>query len=801
MIDIKHIESLGGTRKNLRGMFETPKPKPKVRELLDLSEARLRDGMNRCLRDARIFDAIDAAMDVCKRQITFTFVADLIAKGQSGEQVMQACKEWGYTRDLDCMMVDCLDQEGNVVRNADGTSKKKLDLPTFFHVFVPLCFGYLSLRASKLFNDRHQYPFLQYSPIKITGVERTRAKLITARAQRMVSEMGYVQDVRQGIYRTLKHGRCIWLPREPYYIEYQYPGGKKEVEREGIRWEQFHPNRSFFDDSYRLSTINTDTGSQFVGGWTIRRWAEINSDKTLWNRDRVSRKYPAEVVTALRAYRIGRECIIDFPMPTTTGMKDDRQENAFYLPTDSADQPVIQAPLFQKIVPKEWGLYDYKGPVWHRFLFGGWGTVMSVDPWAYPPGIAFEGDGDQDMSTPTSLALQMVPFQDHLTNLLVQYILAVKGNLERLVLLNADFIDKPILQKLTNVGYQWYGATRYVPYSERELTATGVQPGQLFTNIQREPQNVSEIATLINNLLAMMERILGFSAQEMGQAATHEQTSKEVLIIATNSGERLKTTGACIDEGIWALKDRTYRAIMAYGSNEVWAEVADLTLDDIKELKDLGYEVGEPDPQTGRRGVSGKKSGLEIDGWASRRDGEDIIRDESIASAMVSVFQAVASNQVLVDRVGPDVVVDLFNQILRYAGVPDDYRLNISRATGKKLSSSQPGASPDNPDSGTEEGAPVRPEDLKAVMQAIGQQIQQITQGAQQSDAKLAEAIAAFRQEVTAVVQGLQQKDKQHEQVIMQSLQRLKALSDNVATIGNALASQPPAVPGPVPVG
>lgn len=57
------------------------------------------------------------------------------------------------------------------------------------------------------------------------------------------------------------------------------------------------------------------------------------------------------------------------------------------------------------------------------------------------------------------------------------------------------------------------------------------------------------------------------------------------------------------------------------------------------------------------------------------------MRDQDIANAMVSVFQAVASNQVLVDRVGLDIVVDLFNQILRYAGVPDDYRLNIARAT------------------------------------------------------------------------------------------------------------------------
>lgn len=797
MIDIKYIESIGGTRKALRPIFETPKPGKKIRELLDLSESRLRDGMNKCLRDARIFDAIDAAMDVCKRQITFTFVADLIAKGQSGEQVMMACKEWGYTRDLDCMMVDCLDDNGNVVKNADGSNRKKLDLPTFFHVFVPLAFGYISLRSSKLFNDRHQYPFLTYSPIKQTGLERARAKLLTARAQRMVSEMGYVSDVRQGIYRTLKHGRCIWLPREPYYTEYQYPGGKKEVEREGIRWEQFHPSRCFFDDTYRLSSLNTDTGSQFVGGWSVRRWSEVSSDKTLWNRDRVSRQYPSEVVSALRSYRIGRECIIDFPMPTTTGMKDDRQENAFYLPTDSADQPVIQAPLFQKIVPKEWGLYPYKGPVWHRFLFGGWGTVMSVDPWAYAPPIAFEGDGDQDMSVPTSLALQIVPFQDHLTNLLVQYILAVKGNLERLVLLNADYVDKPILQKLTNVGYQWYGATRYVPYSERELSATGVQPSQLFTNIQREPQNVSEIATLINNLLAMMERILGFSAQELGQAAAHAQTSTEVRIVATNSGERLRTTGACIDEGIWALKDRVYRAIMAYGSDEVWAEVADLTLDDIKELEDLGYEVGDPDPQTGRRGVTGKKANMELDGWASRRDGEDLVRDQDIANAMVSVFQAVASNQVLVDRVGPDVVVDLFNQILRYAGVPDDYRLNIARATGKKLTT--PGK-PGDPAVDQEAQQPsVTPADMQAAMQMIGQKLQEITQGSQQNDAKLVEAIAQFRQEVTAVVQNLSTKDAQHEQAIMQSLQRLKLLSDNVAAIGQAITGQQAAPAPPMP--
>jgi len=142
-------------------------------------------------------------------------------------------------------------------------------------------------------------------------------------------------------------------------------------------------------------------------------------------------------------------------------------------------------------------------------------------------------------------------------------------------------------------------------------------------------------------------------------------------------------------------------------------------------------------------------------------------------------------------------VVDLFNQILRYAGVPDDYRLNIARATGKKLTT--PGK-PGDPAVDQEAQQPsVTPADMQAAMQAIGQKLQEITQGSQQNDAKLAEAIAQFRQEVTAVVQNLSTKDSQHEQAIMQSLQRLKLLSDNVAAIGQAITGQQAAPAPPMP--
>lgn len=780
MIDIKYIESLGGSRKALRPKFDTDKPSPKIKELIELGENRLRDGVSKCLRDDRIYAAIDAAFDVCKRQITFSFVADLLAKGSKPSEILDATKTWPYTRDLDSMCQPCTDSAGNVVRNADGSVKKSLDLPTFFHIFLPMALGYLTLRASKLFNDLNQYPLLPYEPLRLTMENRVRCKLITARGQRMVSQMGYAADLRQGISRALKHGRCWWFAKEPWFKEVQFPGGKKQVELEGIRWEQPHPSRTFFDESHRANSFNTNTGGEFAGYWTVDRWGSIADDKTLWNTKRISKAYPDDFRELWSLYRIGRECVIDFPQPASCVGKDDRLANAFYRSTAERDQAVVKAAVFQRIIPKEWGLYDYKGPVWHRMTYGGFGSVLSVDPWAYTPMLEMEGDGDPDSSVPTGLGLQLVPFQDQMTNFFVQYILSVRNNLSRVVFVNADYVDKPMLAQLQAATSGMWIDTRFVPYSERETGAMSIDPRSLTQSIQREPQNVSEISSLIQNLLALMERILGFSAQEMGQAAQHEQTGEEVRVIASNSGERLRTTASCIADGVWALKDRIYRGFMAYGSDEVFAEVAELTLDDVKQLEKLGYTV-EPGATADSYGVSGPKANLEIDGFSSRRDGENLIRDKEIASAMIEVFRSVASNQVLVDRVGPDVVVDLFNQVLSYAGVPDDYRLKITAPKGRS-------AGPSEMDQQQNQAIG----QIAQTTQSLGQQIGQIGQAMQQADNKIVELVAGFKAEVTQFVQMTQKKDAQQDEILMATIQRLKAISDNVAAI-----LQPAPAPGP----
>lgn len=784
MIDIKYIESLGGSRKALRAKFDTDKPAPKIKQLIELGENRLRDGVNRCLRDARIYDAIDAAFNVCQRQITFSFVADLLAKGSKPEDILNATKTWPYTRDLDSMLQPCTDSSGNVVRNGDGSVKKSLDLPTFFHIFLPMALGYLTLRASKLYNDLNQYPLLPYDPLRVTTENRVRCKLITARGQRMTSQMGYAADLRQGINRALKYGRCWWFAKEPWYKEVQYPAGKKEVELEGVRWEQPPPGRCFSDEAHRANSFNTNTGGEFAGYWTVDRWGTVADDKTLWNTKRISKAYPDDFRNLWSVYRIGRECVIDFPHPGVAGGKNDRLTSAFYNSTAERDQGVVKAALFQRLIPKEWGLYDYKGPIWHRMTYGGFGSVLSVDPWAYTPMIAMEGDGDPDASVPTGLGLQLVPFQDQMTNFFVQYLLSVRTNLSRVVFVNADYVDKPMLAQLQTATAGMYIGTQFVPYSERETGAMSLDPKSLTHSVQREPQNVSEISTLIQNLLSMMERILGFSAQEMGQAAQHEQTGEEVRVIASNSGERLRTTASCIADGVWALKDRIYRAFMAYGSDEVFAEVAQLTLDDVKQLEKLGYTV-EPGATADSYGVSGSKSTLEIDGFSSRRDGENLIRDKEIASAMIEVFRSVASNQVLVDRVGPDVVVDLFNQVLSYAGVPDDYRLKITAPKGGAAAGAAAMEEQQNQAIGQ----------IAKATQSLGQQIGQIGQAMQQADSKIVELVASFKSEVTQFVQLTQQKNAQQDEILMATIQRLKALSDNVAQILQPAPTPGPAVP------
>jgi hypothetical protein len=798
MIDIPLLEKKGLTAEKLKAKFTADNPDEKVKQLIDLNATRISEGVDRNLSDARTIYAIDQAYDAAHRQTTYTLVEGLLSSGMSGEKVMDAMNTWGQGHQLREMLSPLCKPDGTAVCGKDGKPMMKLDLPTFFHVYVPLVAAYSKIRWAKLWNDRDIYPLYKYEPTTLTTKNRLRCEMVTKRVQRMAQEMGYREDERQSIWQALKYGSCLNFPAEDYYREHQsYLEGGKEVRKivkEGVRWEIPHPSRVFYDMNHRISTANTDTGIEYAGYWNVVRYRDVINNKNFWNTDNVQYRYGNWVQNKYAIYRELYPCAGRFPAMGSSSVgtnERDRLNEAHKYTHHHLDEGVTLVPFFHRLVPSEWGLGDYDDPIWMRFLYAGSHTVIHAAPFAYTPVVAYLYDYDLLTSRGTSLGLELMPFQDHVSNLLSQYILTVKQNLERTVFWNADLVDQKYVETIRNLGEKRYRGTTFIPYSKREFAWQQQSEKDAFSPVVWEKGNTQELGNAMMTILGLMERIMGYSAQELGAPAAHEQSATEVQVVALNAGHRITFTGGFIDSGMRARKKVLYDAMMAYGDDEIMGEVADLDEERRKSLEELGFQIEEEGGKETNAGVRGPKTALRIDSFSSDRENVNRLPDQKIAATMIQTFQAIFANPVLAQAAGLKQLIDLFNQILVYSGAPIDFRLKVDPKAAE-------GGSPEE-----------REQQQGQMLQQVQEQIAQMT--AQMVDGKLMELSdglrkqlvepqAAQNQAVEQAITTLAEKSATHEEV----LSKILAVFQNAQSIA---APHPgdggglnPAMAGPPPM-
>jgi hypothetical protein len=691
--DLDHLKSTGLSEEKLKATFEkkwATREKVegsadwRVNRLIDLHANRIDDGVRRSLARARISYAVEKAYDAPRDQISFTLVRDLISRNVGGDELQNIAKGWG----LDQMLVPCTNDSGEALdvkgirmteQNA-GRPGYKLHLPTFYNVLLPMVMAYVKMRWAKLFSDRDQYPLLKYEPSKMSSKDLSLCRVITSRIQRMATDMGYKDDMRQSILSMLLHGFCINFPLESYYREEQHIKGKDKVVKEGVRWFRPHPTKVFYDQAYPLHTINSDTGCEYLGYWSLRRWGEIHDNKKLWNQKQVGINDKGWRGDNLwKFYQEVYPCAMQFPA-FSTGNDNDREKKAFlYSTSNDRDAAVDLTVMFHKLIPKDWGLGDYDKPVWMRFVYAGDRTCIFAEPMAYVPAVAYMYDFDENRENNSSLALELIPFQDHLGHLISQYLLTVKKNLIRIVAVDKDIVDQDFFKRMSNGAENALRGIEFMQYSGKQLRKGQQDVSQAFQTLQMNPQNATELIGAINTVLGILERVLGFSAQEVGSAATHQQSATETSIIASNTSVRMGFTSSGIDSAIQAWKKALYQAFIAYGSDDVAVQVAELTPKGVEALKAAGLELEEGENAT--YGVTGSKDALMIEEFSSDRDGSNRINEPQAAQLMLTLVDRLMVPQFL-EAVGIDSVLELLRGVADQFGVPSDFIARI-KATVK----------------------------------------------------------------------------------------------------------------------
>lgn len=786
----KALEKAGVTVEALKSLATNIDAHPKFKKLIDLVTARIQDGVDRNLSDYRLWWALEKAYDAPFYQTSYTLLRDLVEKDYDEQKVNSLLNDYGLTH----MLEPVIGKNGECERDQAGKPKMALNLAIFTKVFIPLCRAYHTVRWAKLFNDRNQTPLYRYDPSYSTKPNRLRCDIWTSRFAVMSHQYGYVNDEKQAIFQALHYGVCLKFIKEAWHRDYtETDEGKAKIDREGLRFHLPTPDRFYYDLNERLSTLNSDSGTSYCGYWHIERYGDLEANPNLWNKDKISFGGNTDIIgKSPNFFATIYPCALRFPTCTNTsesspGSPDnDRERAAVYYTSNEQDNAVLQNQHFQLLVPKDYGIGTYQYPVWFRFVMANKTTPLYIEPIFCTPAAYYGYDADNNRRLPSSLTLELMPWQDHMSNVLSQWIYSVKQNLANAVFYDREVVPKQAIDELKNLGEKALRGVTWIDFSSSDLQAQLQDKREAFHTPSFPRHNTAELRVLMMGILDVLERTLQFSPQETGQAASHEQSATESNIIHNNVGNRVQFTGSFIDDGIWATKKMLYDAAVAHADDNIYAEISPSyadTFDEFKKLADsIGIEVVDRDSENPNAtiAVNASKDKLHVEAFATSRDGDQRPNNPGLAAAAAQVIQTYANNEMLLMSVGPAQIVELTNEICYLIGLPKDFRL-------KYMPPKEQGQM-------GQEALKQFQEQLTTLAQQVAQRIQQgeqaTAQAIQQTGKQVLDtAEKATEEQVTQIAKPLAERLQELEASVRQSEQMMQEL---------ARRQQTPPTPAPV---
>ena len=780
MIDLDILKDRGYSQEKMRSVFSAEEKPEQIEKLIGRMRNRIQEGVSRSLRDHKLYYALDLAWNAPLRQISPTLLHSLVSKKGDDKSVAEALDSWGVSHLI----------EDHV--SAKGETTQALNLPRFYQIFVPLVKAYVTIRWARIFNDRNLVPLFKYEPHKSTQQNRVKGEIVTDRVQIISQQYDYSSVLSQSIFQMLHYGYCLQFPKESWHSEKQTvrdeDGEEKEVyTKEGIRYHTPHPARTFWDIAHRPSSFNSDTGCKFSGYWAIQRYGDVASNKMYYNTDKVAAG-SIDWLTSNANFGLyvnsGYSGTVKFLQKESGALLLDREKDVQYYTSDHDDYSVLVTEYFEKLNPKKMGLFDYDHDVWFRFCVAQDDTVIYAEPLPYCPVVYYGYDSNELQTVNPSLSLEILPFQDHVGNLLTQYLLSIKQNLTNMTFVDEDQVGGDTVEEINDAGQNMYSTLNFVGYSSRKARVGQHDPEKAFTSFKFPQQSTTEVINGVRSILDILERVLVLSAQEVGAAASHEQTAEEVRSIASYTSNRLQFTSSSVDRAVYAWKTQIYNGLMAYGEPEFYAQLQ--TPVTRERLERLGFTVEDADEGiTSKPVVAVKdKTAISLESFSSVRDGMDRINNPASANVMAQLFGAAMSNPIVAQVIGPEQAVGLLNQIFELSGVPRDFRLKMAKSV-EELQAAQ------------EQQGEGGGQNVAAVQEQLMGQLQEAAQVIQQQVAEqLAQNSEAVRQQVLTDVSGLtQQIAGQAEANANQLLRQAQVIEQIAAQVGGQNVSPEPPPP------
>lgn len=696
------------------------------KSLEDLIASRIDESILRNLRSSHMIAAVDLAWDsaiITRKTIPLVMYAQ-------GRIDQQHCAK--SLSDLKCA-------DAYVKKSPKG--EVSIDLPKFSQVNVNMMRSVISRRvAAQSARYSNLYPFFRYDSRGTDEVSKLRSDLMSQRADIMADQFGYREQQVQWIRDMLLYPYCMVFPACQWQREVEWYDEndstdesfksdetrfQSRVKREGVPFISPHPSRCFFDHAYPVQSINTDTGCEWFGFWDVVRYGSILDNPDYFNRGEISYgQKGSEWFTSFASYFSQYYTVINPPVSADElSAYNDAKDTFDRYTAAMRDSSVYQIHFYLKLVPNQWRMGDYPWPIWIHLTVANSRTVIHAEIMPDTPGFVFAYNTSAQRQVNLSMAHELLPFQDQLTNLFSQLLECAKRDLFGVALLNLDAfpVENPESKKLLDDfraamrSENFYAATSILEVSMTKMKELGVDMANIFTIIRQPPNTqLSVIINAISQTLMMAERVMAMSPQEQAQLSPRETSATEVQVIAGTTENVYQFVSDAIDNGRAAMKRYLYNSLMSFSSNEVKLPVISrYRRDTIAKAGFTVEDISAIDSQPNGFSVIGNKSSLVGEYIFTTRDGAERASNVQSAQTLVQML-GVLMQPAILGMITKEQMSDLVNIILRQSGAGVD--VVIEPPPGEEnqsvLAPAQP--MPQQIPTGSAQGSPVPPAEAMA---------------------------------------------------------------------------------------
>jgi hypothetical protein len=730
--------------------------------------AESQEGMMRC---AGSFD-IYSAMDLAYSSIPIHPLVPDLMKAAMGHVSIAQCEE----------SVGRLSAEWkNKLFERDARGKAiAVNQPKLIEVSHNLVNSLTTRRVAALATEVYQqFPLLKYDPFSNNQTGRLVADVMTQLAEQMAGAYGYRHDYEESIRQASLYTTSIKFKSKHWHTEKQTlpvlppPNGatnagkparpiyERKIVREGVEFVTPHPSRVFYDISKPLSKLNNDLGPRWIGYWDVVPIGTVRSNPAYFNKDAIlmdaqmfsvftnnpayfSQYYPEQInVPPTGARDVG-----------SIALQNDRVANIGVWAQMREDISTVLTEHYRCVIPKDVGLGTYPDPVWIRFVMAATTTIIYAEIVGSAPASVNSYNASDGLLMSPSFGMQAIQWQQMLTNQLNMLVHAQYQSMVEIWALNKDGMEKAHITAITNQLKNpdfTHIANTVITYSQEKLAQIGQQHAKGADRLSRivieSSAKINEIFNSMVQTLALAERLMFFSPQELGQVSPRTVTATEMKAVRdTTLGIRdFHLVG--VKQQIDADKRIIHDSYMAFGSDELEVPVAERF--DPKVIAAAGFEIvddGTGAPPDGLFTIKGKKLGLLYNYTYTTRNTDDTPPDAVVAQGLAQIYEILTKDTVLGENTTVEQRFELANSLFDKIA-PGVFKLRV----------------PDGTDPKKTVGGEMQKvqQQMQQALPQIGQALQQLAAKQAEQDAKIAQndaGVKALADAINALVKSLAPK-------------------------------------------